>query len=71
MLNKKSINSNERVQKHRNVKTKEIWKNQYLMRTVCTFEALKLRCMNNSTQVGNGGSPAMFEGDGRSFVGKV
>ena len=55
------------------MKTKEIWKNQYLMRTVCTFEAprLKLRCMNNSTQVGNGGSPAMSEGDGHSLVGKV
>ena len=61
------------VQKHRNMKTKEIWKNQYLMRTVCTFEAprLKLRCINNSTQVGNGGSPAMSEGDGHSLVGKV
>ena len=61
------------VQKPRNMKTKEIWKNQYLMRTVCTFEAprLKLRCINNSTQVGNGGSPAMFEGDGHSLVGIV
>ena len=68
MMLRNSINSKDAC-----AEIKEIWKNQYLMRTVCTFEAprLKLRCMNNSTQVGNGGSPAMSEGDGHSLVGKV